>query len=347
MTADLAAIVPTEHVDPCLDDLDDRGVYDSSRRLEAIDTDHVAIPITQPVDHPAVDRIERGVAQERRLRTLADHLRVRGWSDQELTAAPSSYARIGDLVVIDGWPDHRPNDVGAALLDLHGDTTTVLAQLDIEGARRHPKVAHVAGRARTRTVHREHGIAFGLDLTEVMFSPGNQHERRRMGRLVTPGERVVDLCAGIGYFTLPMAGAGAYVTAIERNPDAWRWLSSNLTRNRVDAQVVAINADCRECSPRGDRVVIGHLPVHDCRGEPSATGGGYLDVAIRALTEQGWLHVHGLAYHGSHDRAADALRRRLRHRDVNITDLSIRHVKTVAPRTDHLVFDVHVGSATA
>ncbi|MFW6448044.1 MAG: class I SAM-dependent methyltransferase [Halobacteriota archaeon] len=345
MRTELAAVVPKTRVERCLAYLERRDRYDPSRRIAEYDADRVAIPVTAPVKHPTIERVEPGADGGRRLRNLADHLRERGWSDDEVDLAPTSYARVGDIVLLDGWPEYRPADVGAALLALHGDAATVLAQLGIDGPDRRPRVAYVAGDTRTHTVHREHGIAYGLDLTEVMFSPGNQRERARMGEVVRPGERVVDLCAGIGYFALPMAAAGATVTAVERNPVAFRWLAANASRNEVDGRLTAINADCRGCPVAADRAVVGHLPVHDCRGDPTAFGGGYLDAAVRALGDRGHLHVHGLAYADEHHDAAARLERRLRRREVEPTVEAVHHVKGVAPRTDHLAFDVRLTPA--
>ena len=51
--------------------------------------------------------------------------------------------------------------------------------------------------------HKEGGVLYSLDVTKCMFSSGNTTERQRMGRLQCPGETVVDLYAGIGYYTLP------------------------------------------------------------------------------------------------------------------------------------------------
>ena len=49
----------------------------------------------------------------------------------------------------------------------------------------------------------EQGIRQSFDMTRVMFSRGNITEKVRFGKLVKPGEVVLDLYAGIGYFTLP------------------------------------------------------------------------------------------------------------------------------------------------
>ena len=52
--------------------------------------------------------------------------------------------------------------------------------------------------------HKENGIFYCLDITRCMFSSGNVTEKARMGRLQCTGETVVDLFAGIGYYTLPL-----------------------------------------------------------------------------------------------------------------------------------------------
>ena len=52
----------------------------------------------------------------------------------------------------------------------------------------------------------------------------------RMARLVHDSpdtERVADMFAGIGYFTIPLAGSGASVHAMEINPVAFGFLHRN------------------------------------------------------------------------------------------------------------------------
>jgi Met-10+ like-protein len=71
----------------------------------------------------------------------------------------------------------------------------------------------------------EDGIHQSFHLERVMFSRGNITEKIRFGRkLVQPGEHVLDLYAGIGYFALPAAvhGRASHVTCCEWNPEAGR-----------------------------------------------------------------------------------------------------------------------------
>ncbi len=339
---DRAAIVPKPAVETALDAIKRQHCYDDCRRIEEYDEHRVAIPVTEAIDHDVIDRVETGVATTLRTRTLADQLRARGWSDAAIAQVPRSYAVIGSIVVLEERPPERAPEVGEALLSLHGGADTVLVQRHIEGQYRRPRVEHLAGERRTRTVHTEHGIAYEVDLGVTMFSPGNQHERVRMAAVTESGERVLDLCAGIGYFTLPLASAGATVTAIEHSPAAVAILSRNTTRNGVADRVRPICGDCRATPVTADRVVVGHLPVHDCRDDPTSFGGGYLDAALRALEGDGWLHVHGISWADEHELAKAALSARLRRRGERIETTTVRQVKSIAERTDHVVVDVRV-----
>ena len=55
--------------------------------------------------------------------------------------------------------------------------------------------------------HLDNGVHYIFDVTKCMFSSGNISEKLRVAKLNCEGETVVDLYAGIGYFTLPYSGA--------------------------------------------------------------------------------------------------------------------------------------------
>lgn len=285
---DLAALVAKPRAEDVMETLRREGVYDPTRSVEAVDNDRVAIPVVDPPETGAVEET-RSVKLPLRTRGLADLLAERGFSPAEIEAAPGSWAVVGSVVLVDfgdvsaerELPDDRREAVGEALLELHGNADTVLARGGVSGTRREPSREIIAGTGETETVHVEHGTKYAVDLAAVMFSPGNKAERARMGEAVDPDERVFDMFAGIGYFTLPMARSGASVTAAEINPDAYRWLVENTMLNGVSERVRAVLGDCREVETTADRVVMGYYDGYE-----------YLDAALDALVSGGTLHLH-------------------------------------------------------
>lgn len=61
------------------------------------------------------------------------------------------------------------------------------------------------------------------------------------------GQRIADLCAAPGGKTAQLAAAGAHVTALDLTPDRLKRVRENLTRLKLDAEIVA--ADARTWSP--------------------------------------------------------------------------------------------------
>ena len=192
------------------------------------------------------------------------------------------------------------------------------------------------------TETRELGVWYGLDVTEVMFSSGNGTEKARMGALAAAGETVVDLFAGIGYYTLQLlvnAGVGR-VIACEWNPNSVRALRRNLERNGVDARRCEVReGDNRRVAPVGcaDRVLLGLLPDSE-RAWP---------VAVAALRDSGGvLHAHANVKQGelegwiSRLEAAVADLAAKLGREWSVRVEHVERVKWYAPRVRHVVADV-------
>lgn len=77
---------------------------------------------------------------------------------------------------------------------------------------------------------------FTYNVDKSMFCAGNNTERMRMGRMQCVNETIVDLYAGIGYFTLPFLvhGHARHVYCCEWNPDSLEALRRNLQTNHID-----------------------------------------------------------------------------------------------------------------
>lgn len=166
------------------------------------------------------------------------------------------YFMLGDIAVVHGKrPSSRELDAIVRWKKPRGIVWTGPP----EGVMRVPRTSVLYGSA-GETVHREGGLLYHLDPGAVMFAMGNREEKERLASLVSPRERVADMCAGIGYFTLPIARAGANVEASEINPASFRFLLKNITSNNLESCISARCGDSRtHLDGLYDRVVIGHF----------------------------------------------------------------------------------------
>jgi len=259
-------------------------------------------------------------------------------SEEEISLLPSGWAQIGHVAILT-LPNElmeKAREIGESLLGIGGIRTVAVRTGPITGRERRPRITVVTGEEKTETIHREHGCLFKLDVAKVMFSPGNVGERRRLPKLVRPGEVVVDLFAGVGQFSIPIAknAEPEKVYAIELNRVAFEYLKENVDLNGVGHVVKPILGDCSEVAPRGvaDRVVMGLLHVTH----------KYLPLAMEVLRPEGGV-IH---YHESSptklgfERAVARVRAAARGRKVEI--LGRRRVKRYSPGVDHVVIDARV-----
>jgi tRNA wybutosine-synthesizing protein 2 len=264
-------------------------------------------------------------------------------TDEELKLLPKGFERIGHIAII-SLPHgllHRSQDVAQALLNIKGVLTVALREGAISGRERRPGLRVIAGNPLTETFHHENGCTFKLDVAQVMFSSGNIYERGRLPKLVGQGEVIMDLFAGIGQFSIPIAkhARPSRIYAIELNPVAYEYLCENIRINRVGHIVKPLLGDCAEVAPRGvaDRVIMGLLHVtHQ-----------YLPLAIQVLKHGGGI-IH---YHESvpsklrFERPVKRVLEAAAGREVEI--LNKRVVKRYAPGVDHVVLDVKIGPSHA
>jgi tRNA wybutosine-synthesizing protein 2 len=351
MSQDLVAVVEKPRAQAAIGSLRAEGVYDDSRSTVEADDGTVAIPVTEPPVGTEILEMARQTGQPR-FRTLEDHLRERGWGDEAVERAPGSWAVVGRVVLVDfgDLSAAETQEVGEALLAMHGGADTVLAREGSNDEHREPSVEVVAGEGDTETVHREHGTEYALDLSTVMFSPGSRAERARMGELVGDGcdepsggpggeatGRVLDTFAGVGQFTLPMARAGARVTAVERTPAAFQYLLENTLRNGVTDRVAAYRGDCRDVVPAldgdFDRVVMGYYEAHE-----------YLGVTLDAVAPGGVLHMHEATPESLvPDRPVGRLEGAADRAGRGVEVLGVRDMRGYSEGVRHVVVDARVG----
>lgn len=251
---------------------------------------------------------------------------------------PNKWEKIGDVLIL--TISEKIKNYQYLIAEEYAnvlDCKTVLKnQGSIKGELRLPEMKIIFGSTNTETIHKENGIKYKLDPMKVMFSSGNMSERIRMSEIKIKNETIVDLFAGIGYFSLPMAvyGEPAKIFACEKNPDAFNYLCQNISINNVTEKIITIKGDNRIAAPKNiaDRVLMGYF------GKTQQ----FIPIAIEALkNNSGVIHFHDLIPDEQMpDKKIEEIKKIVEIYDKNVELLKYNHVKSYAPGIGHYVLDI-------
>ncbi|KAK0148926.1 tRNA wybutosine-synthesizing protein 2 [Merluccius polli] len=294
------------------------------------------------------------------------------WTEELRHDLPHSYQCHGDLVLLADHCFSLPvwKKIGQDLWPvvakgLGAKRLAMMSRVSRDGFRT-PSVTVLLG-DHSWVTHVDNGIRYNFDVTKSMFSAGNITEKLRVAAFDCEGETVVDLYAGIGYFTLPyLVHAGAsHVHACEWNPDAVTALRRNLLENNVDDRCTIHHRDNRTLCNLADRVNLGLIPSSE-EGWPIAcrllrrTTGGILHIHHNITSpSQGspvdTSHLHAVSqgpaakrgdrevWQAWADDTACCIARMLKDSSGRSWRSSVRHiehVKSYAPRIHHIVLDL-------
>ena len=229
------------------------------------------------------------------------------------------YQKMGDTILIHG---DAPTKSELEEIQAFEHPSCILHSVGQNGVMRIPEI-HVLFGTPHEVTFREAGLSYTLDPSKVMFSQGNRGEKLRIRSLVREGEKIADMFAGIGYFTLSAGLAGGKVHAVEINPESFAFLQKNIEANYLGRNVNAECGDCRE-KLRGtyDRILMGHFDAPE-----------FLNHALAHADIGTTLHVHGVG-----DRQSEI--------ENTVSSAGFRYtiseykVKKYASRTWHCVWDV-------
>jgi len=261
-------------------------------------------------------------------------------SQGELNELYSGFDIVGDIALIK-IPDSlqaKRKLIGQTILQKIKPVKVVLMQSGpVSGEYRIRELEHIAGEDRTSTIYKEHSCTFLVDVAKAYFSPRLSTERLRISKLVKEGERVLNMFAGVGIYSIIIAKVQPKcgTVSIEINPDAHKSAIENAMINKVSQRVTAILGDAKEVIKNGgigkfDRVLM-VLPESAFE---------YLeDAALKA--SGGWIHyyshTHALNKEGAIINSEKDLLERLQGRGkIKFTKV----VREVGPKWFQVVTDI-------
>jgi tRNA (guanine37-N1)-methyltransferase len=268
-------------------------------------------------------------------------------SPEDLANVYNSYDIVGDIAIFRLSCASRKNaqNIAKAIMSAHKNVKTVLAQVSpVAGDFRLRRLLHMAGENRTRTIHRESGCLFSVEVKKCYFSPRLYHERSRIARLIKPNETVVNMFAGVGCFSIIIAKhvSTAKVFSIDVNPAAIQFMRENIRLNRVYGKVIPLLGDSKAIIERrlqhaADRVL---MPLPEKAFE-------YLPSAISALkTSGGWIHYYDSEHAKKTENPVEKNKLKVTEK---LSSLNVafgfpfsRVVRTTGPNWYQVVLDIHV-----
>jgi len=267
-----------------------------------------------------------------------------------LNKLPKRWERYGDLIL---FPKNSFSEDKISYL-LNDDFWMIIAnalkvskigiQGEIKGEFRQSG-AHLVFGKDANVEHIENGIIYSFDVTKCMFSSGNISERIRVAQFDCDGEEILDLYAGIGYYTLPLLVHSKcnHIYSCEWNKEASTSLIQNLMKNKVKDRCSVYVGDNKVTIPSSsvignmDRVFLGLLPSSK-EGWP---------LALLSLKDDGgMIHLHGNSPGKTEYGWAQDIIKQLSLLSTSLGKnwkISLQHlekVKWYSPHVRHVVLDI-------
>ena len=209
----------------------------------------------------------------------------------------------------------------------------------ITGKYRTRKVKVIAGKKTKKTVYRESGCSFHVDIEKVFFSPRLMGERARIAGLIKPGETVGAFFAGVGPYPIVFAKHSKMekAFAIELNREAVKLMKKNIELNKVEGKVIPLLGDVKKLSKKiagkCDRVV---MPMPKC-------GEDFLEAAFTAAKQKAVIHFyHFVLKDEGFDSAIEKIGRACKKHGIEYRVLDKRIVLSSSPSKIEVVIDFSV-----
>ena len=248
---------------------------------------------------------------------------------------PSHYQIIGHvfLAKLSRLDKMQKKVFAKAVMEILPYIKTVCEIKCIKGTFRKPKTSRILGGS-METVHKENGILYKLDVSKIMFSKGNMLERQRLVNQIRNGETIIDMFAGIGYFSLGIGklSKAEKIYSIEKNPLSFKYLRENIKLNNIK-NISPILGDCRKIKKiKADRILMGYFPGTE----------KFLKTAFSFLNNKGIIHYHNIYARNDLMKPIEDVDKAAKKAGYIIKSFKQRTVKSYNAAKDHIVLDVEI-----
>jgi len=251
---------------------------------------------------------------------------------------PTSYDVVGEIILIKLSEELSKFQlkIGDALLKVNSNIRSVYKIEPVKGEFRTRKILLLSGEENPLTIHKEYGLSFNLDVQKTYFSPRLANERKRVAKLVKPGEIIVDMFAGVAPFSIMIAKFAdpKIVFAVDKNADAIRYAKQNVKTNNILDKIEIIHADAKDIkkkvNQKADRIIM-NLPFSSHLFFINA-----LDISNKNCT----IHYYDILDENKFQVRINELKKIAEEAKFSIENCEIRKIKSYTPREFYIGIDI-------
>ncbi|MEM3405429.1 MAG: RsmD family RNA methyltransferase [Candidatus Pacearchaeota archaeon] len=269
-------------------------------------------------------------------------------NEKELENLPSGYQALNNICIVNLNKKvlRYKKEIGKKILELFPRFIAVYNKKDvIKGVFRKPQLEFLAGNKKIKEVKIiENNCIYCFDFKKIMFAKGNINERIRIAKCVNTEEIIVDMFAGIGYFSIPI-GKFSYakkIYSIELNPLSFKYLKKNIELNKIK-NIEPIFGDNRKIIKKlkkenilVDRIIMGYLPP------PKK----FFKYALLIIKNKGIIHYETLLNKKNLKREIEKNLKELKEialkKNKKVELIKVNYVKSYKPHINHYTLDIQV-----
>ncbi len=328
--------VPKHEGEKVRNKLLERNLLSKKAKIGSED-DYLLIPVKEDpgdeFDYPLVNK-ELDIREQKE----TDYTKIADIPEDFKGELPSSYEIIGDIAVIkipDSLESHK-NEIGRAILKAHKNVKTVLEDKGVSGEFRVREVNNIAGEMKTKTIHKEYGAEFEVDVSRAYFSPRLATERWRVVQQVNKDETIFDMFAGVGPYSILIAKNKEVekIHSVDINPEAYELLENNIKRNKVEDKITPYNEDAKKIAGRFtvDRIIM-NLP-HSSKY--------FIDHAVESIDQEATINYYEIIEAEDIENSKKEIVDKISSYGFQAEIIESRTVRTYSATMDHMAYDIKI-----
>ncbi|XP_038114805.1 tRNA (guanine(37)-N1)-methyltransferase isoform X1 [Culex quinquefasciatus] len=156
----------------------------------------------------------------------------------------SSFSKVGHVIHLNLKDHLMPYKalIGEVIKDKIATCRTVVNKLDtIDNTYRNFAMELLAGEEDYQVSVKENGTVYEFDFSKVYWNPRLSTEHEKVAKMLRKEDVLLDIYAGVGPFSIPVAKKGCSVLANDLNPESYKALVHNCKKNKVEGRVKCFN----------------------------------------------------------------------------------------------------------